>query len=573
MVTKHLSFIRVGVALAVIAFLTLAVGPLARLAGAATQGDSPEVVAAGLDTTFGGAGKVSLAIGPGAPGNGARAEALAIQQDGKIVVAGSAWQPGTSIDFAVARFNLDGSLDQSFGAGGKVATDFFGMEDEAQAVAIQPDGKILVAGRAAIQAETEGVLDFDFALARYKPDGTLDQGFGSAGKVTTHFADGRNEGQALVLQPDGKIVVAGLAPDANGESDFALARYGSDGSLDSSFGAGGTVRTDFFGDDDAALAITIQPDGKLIAAGEAAGGVSVIGTPNGTDFALARYNPNGSLDSTFGKAGKVTTDFLGANDVGFSVTVLATGKIVVAGTASHRNLKSDIALARYNPDGTLDTAFGTAGLTLSNFPSDDAAFALAVQPDGKLVVAGSTRPFGGQSDFGLVRFNGDGTLDQTFGTGGRIATDFFGQDDAAFALGFQSDGKLVAAGATVTPTTGGPIITDFAIARYNDPLAQPDFALSFNASTITVMRGQSGTISLSIDRTSGFTGAVTVTAPDTSAIKVKLDPSSQAVTGPVAVFNFKIKRKAQTGSQALVFTGQDDSGRVRTATLTMIVQP
>ena len=536
----------------------------------AAQSNVVEALTAGLDPAFGAAGKVSLGIGPGAPGNGARAQALAIQPDGKIVVAGFAWQTGTSIDFAVTRFNQDGSLDQSFGSGGKVATDFFGMEDEAQAVAIQPDGKIVVAGRAAIAAVTGGVLDFDFALARYNHDGSLDTGFGSGGKVTTHFGDGRNIGQAVLLQPDGHIVVGGGAPGVNGGLDFALARYSSTGTLDPSFGAGGMVRTDFMGDNDVALALALQPDGKLIAAGEAAGDKSIIGTPLGTDFALARYNANGSLDTTFGVGGKVTTDFLGANDVAASVAFSSTGKIVVAGTISHLSLKSDIGLARYNSDGTLDTAFGTGGKALSDFASDDGASALVVLQNGKLVTGGFTRPFGGHSDFEVAGYNADGSLDATFGTGGRISTDFLGRDDAAFALGIQSDGKIVAAGAATTPSDT-QTITDFALARYVGGPG-PDFGLSFGTPAITVVPGQVGTLTLSIDRTGGFTGDIVVTAPDTSAIKVRLDPNSQTVSGATAVFNFKVKRKAPGGPQLLVFSGKDQSGRERTATLTMTIQ-
>jgi uncharacterized delta-60 repeat protein len=529
-----------------------------------------EALTGGLDPAFGAAGKVSLSLGPGAPGNGARAQALAIQADGKIVVAGFAWQTGTSIDFAVTRSNQDGSLDQSFGTGGKVSTDFFGMEDEAQAVAIQQNGKIVVAGRAAIAAVTGGVLDFDFALARYNSDGSLDPQFGAGGKVTTHFADGRNIGQALLLEPDGHIVVGGGAPGVNGASDFALARYNSSGVLDPSFGTGGKVTTDFVGDNDVAFALALQPDGKLIAAGEASGDKSIIGTPLGADFALARYNANGSLDTTFGSGGKVTTDFLGADDIASSVAFLSSGKIVAAGTVSHLSLKSDIALAQYNSDGTLDSTFGTVGKALSDLASDDAAFSMKVQPDGKLVTGGLTRPFGGQSDFEVARFNADGSLDATFGIGGRLSTDFLGLDDAAFAVGIQNDGKIVAAGAA-TISNGTHTITDFALARYIGSPG-PDFGLSFSTPSITVSPGQAGNLALSINRTGGFTGDIDVTAPDTSAIKVRLDPASQVATGATAVFSFKVKRKAPAGAQALVFSGKDQSGRERTATLTMTIQ-
>src|SRR5262249_17355903 len=307
-----------------------------------------------------------------------------------------------------------------------------------------------------------------------------------------------------------------------------------------------------------------------IVAGEARGNRSVIGTPTGSDFAVARYNPSGSLDPTFGTGGRTTTDFLGANDIGNSVALLSTGKIVVAGAVSHRALKSDIGLARYNSDGTLDSTFGTGGEVLSNFASDDAASALVIQPDGKLLIAGTTRPFGGQSDFELVRFAVDGTVDTTFGTGGRVTTDFLGQDDGASTLGFQSDGKLVVAGTAVTPSSDH-LITDFAIARYIDPIAQPDFALSFG-SPVTVTTGQKGTFVLNIDRTGGFTGDITVTAPDTSSLKIRIDPPSQVASGATAVFNFKIKGKAPAGPQSLVFSGKDQTGRLRTAVLSLIIQ-
>jgi uncharacterized delta-60 repeat protein len=314
----------------------------------------------------------------------------------------------------------------------------------------------------------------------------------------------------------------------------------------------------------------MQPDGKLIAAGETSGDKSVIGTPLGTDFALVRYNPNGSLDTTFGSGGKVTTDFLGADDIASSVAFLSSGKIVAAGTVSHLSRKSDIAAARYNSDGTLDSTFGAAGKALSDFASDDAALAMVVQQDGKLVTGGLTRPFGGQSDFEVARFNADGSLDATFGTGGRISTDFLGHDDAAFAVGIQNDGKIVAAGAATTPS-GTHTITDFAVARYFGAPG-PDFALSFSTPAVTVAPGQSGSVVLNINRTGGFTGDIVVTAPDTSALKVRLDPASEVVSGATADFSFKVKRKAPAGSQALVFSGKDQSGRERTATLTMTIQ-
>ncbi len=237
------------------------------------------------------------------------ANAVVLQSDGKIVAVGQ-----DSSDFALARYNADGSLDSSFGTGGKVTTDF-GGSDAALAAVLQPDGKIVAVGTSAA----------DFALARYNTDGSLDTSFGTGGKVTTDFG-GTDQAWAAVLQPDGKIVAAGLA-----SADFALARYNTNGSLDTSFGTGGKVTTSFEGSDQA-RAVVLQPDGKIVA----------VGWDNGVEFALARYNTDGLLDSSFGTGGKVTTDF-GGSDAALAAVLQSDGKIVAVGFAN----TTDFALARY----------------------------------------------------------------------------------------------------------------------------------------------------------------------------------------------------------------------------------
>src|SRR5206468_1460260 len=186
---------------------------------------------------------------------------------------------GTGFDFALARYNPDGSLDSSFDSDGRVTTDFAGSFDASSAVSREADGKLVVAGDAFTGT------DYDFALARYNSNGSLDSTFDSDGRVTTDFANNSDEASALSIQADGKLVVAGDR-DTGTDFDFALARYNSDGSLDSTFGSGGRVTTDFAGSFDAALALAIQADGKLVAAGGA-----IIG--NSLDFALARYQGSG----------------------------------------------------------------------------------------------------------------------------------------------------------------------------------------------------------------------------------------------------------------------------------------
>jgi uncharacterized delta-60 repeat protein len=399
---------------------------------------APAVEAAGeLDPTFGTGGRVLTDVS--GTGGSDDAQALVIQPDGKIVVAGTS----RGGDFALARYNLDGSLDFSFGAGGRVLTDDVsgtGSFDQGRALALQADGKIVVAGRSG----------FDFALARYNPDGSLDASFGVGGRVRTDFTGtGTFEevANALAIQPDGKIVLAGTA-DEPGPPDFefALARYNPDGSLDASFGVGGLVLTDVNGADgfDDASGLAIQPDGKIVVAG-------TLEVGGGSDFALARYNPDGSLDPSFGVGGRVFTDVSGTGRFtrAEALALQADGKMVVAGSSG-----SDFVLARYNPDGTVDAAFGVGGRVVTDVSGQ--ANALAIQPGGQIVVAGRSG-----TDFALARYNPDGSLDGAFGRGGLVLTNF-GRFDGASAVALQADGRIVVAG---TSSFGdGP--GDFALARY-----------------------------------------------------------------------------------------------------------
>jgi uncharacterized delta-60 repeat protein len=346
-----------------------------------------------------------------------------------------------------------GDLDSMFGVGGKLTTDFGGGPDGAQAVALQPDGKIVAAG-------TSGT---DFGLARYNPDGSLDASFGAGGKVTTDFGSGSDGAQAVALQPDGKIIAAGKSePDF--DFDFALARYNPDGSLDASFGTGGRVTSDisgFPGGGDQSEAVAVQPDGRIVAAGTAV----VPGV--GFSFAVARYNANGSLDATFGTDGKVTTDLGGGSNVGLAMALQPEGRIVVAGQASFGRVAL-FGLVRYNPDGSLDATFGRGGIVTTNFHGGiefegDAAQAVVVQPNGGIVAAGWTdAPTASSRDFGLAKYNPNGSMDASFGTGGKVTTDFAGHIDEAQAVALQPDGGIVAAG----ETSSGLGDDDFALARY-----------------------------------------------------------------------------------------------------------
>jgi uncharacterized delta-60 repeat protein len=430
-----------------------------------------------LDPNFGTGGTVTTDFG--AP---AGLASVAVQPDGKIVAAGTVSSPVNLTDFALSRYNTDGTLDASFGVGGKVTTDFAHFYDFASSVAIQQDGKIIVAGGAVISPYG------NFALARYNSDGTLDASFGTGGKVTTGFVTtefGQVSAQAysVAVQQDGKIVVAGEA-NIDGGYDFALVRYNSNGTLDASFGTGGRVTTDFdlVGQGFSfalASSVAIQPDGKIVAAGDAR-------LSGGRDFALARYNSNGTLDASFGTGGRVTTDFSGStfDDFAESVAVQQDGKIVAVGGVRTSG-GFDFALVRYNSNGTLDATFGTSGKVTTDFasPSDQASF-VAIQQDGSIVAVGRT--FTGPDSDGfhsaLAHYNSNGTLDAGFGTGGKVTNIFGGQTDGLSSVAIQQDGKIVAAGGVADFNGNG----QFALARFlspsptSTPTPQVNFALATN---------------------------------------------------------------------------------------------
>jgi uncharacterized delta-60 repeat protein len=394
-----------------------------------------------LDTTFDGDGKATTDFAGGTD----EAHAVAIQADGRIMAAGFAVVSGT-FDFALSRYNADGSLDTTFSPDGLVTTDFAGGVDQARGVAIQGDGKIVAAGLAFSGTN-------DFALARYNTDGSLDTTFSGDGKVTTDFGATDDVARAVAIQGDGRIVAAGLA-GVSGTTGFALARYNTDGSLDTTFSGDGKVTTDFTGDLDEAYAVAIQGDGKIVAAGVA----DVTG--HVADFALSRYNADGSLDTTFDGDGKVTTDFASDSDLARGVAIQGDGRIVAAGLAAVSG-PTGFALARYNTDGSLDTTFSGDGKVTTDFGgTDDLARAVAIQGDGKIVAAGPVE-FSAGNDFALARYNADGSLDTTFSGDGKVTTDFGGGGDQASAVAIQGDGRIVAAGRVVSGGTH-----DFAVARY-----------------------------------------------------------------------------------------------------------
>jgi uncharacterized delta-60 repeat protein len=392
----------------------------------------------GLDLSFGGGdGKATL------EGFGGDRSAMALQADGKIVMVG-----GSFSDFILARFNTDGSPDNDFGVGGgKVVTDMGGGNrlEEATAVAIQPDGRIVVAGYTAVPHTPPAPrLPETFAIARYNSNGSLDTSFGTGGRVSGGV-NGR--AFAIAIQPDGKIVLAGDftfdSTSGSDFSDFTVARFNADGSLDLSFGitASGQVATDIGLHANSARNIVLQPNGAIVVSGKPVGSsADVLHTD------MARYDRNGNLDASFGVGGKLT---LAGRLVGEGLALQSDGKFVLVGSVnvgSGATASTDFALMRLNTDGSPDTTFGTAGTVTTAISNErDAALAVALQADGRIVVAGHTSNI--NANFAVARYNTNGALDTSFGNGtGVLTVDFFRFTDSAESVLVQPDGKIVLGG-------------------------------------------------------------------------------------------------------------------------------
>jgi uncharacterized delta-60 repeat protein len=392
------------------------------------------------------------------------ANAVAVQADGKLVVVGQTYKNNdySDEDFVVTRYNTDGTLDTTFGSRGRVRTDFPGLAAVPSSVVIQADGKIVVAGGAFPLFTFLG----DIKVVRYNPNGSLDTSFGDGGIVTTTFPEG-SYAFDVALQPDGKIIAAGTVfvnfdPGESSDTDFALARYNPDGTPDTTFGSGGQVSTDFVGFEDDAFSVLIQPDGKIVAVGSANDPATFY------DFAAARYLTNGTIDTTFGVAGKVRTDFGDQNfDRARSAALQPDGRIVAAGFAISQNGGvQNFAVARYTSNGVLDTTFSRDGKTQIDFGNCcQGATKVLLQSDGKIITVGGSNGESSDDDFLLARLNPRGALDNTFGVGGKVRTSFGDLNGGANGAALQSDGKIVAVGFQATFSNQW---TNFALARYLD---------------------------------------------------------------------------------------------------------
>lgn len=398
-----------------------------------------------LDLGFGSGGKVVLPIRMTANDG---ANKVAVQTDGKIVAAGYSYN-GSYNDLTVVRFNSNGSPDVSFGMNGVVILTF-NTHSHASSLLIQSDNKIVVAGNLFVGGSA------DFALFRLNPNGVLDSSFGSNGVVTTPIGlNTADHISAVAVQFDGKIVAAGTSfRNLSNTSVFAIARYNPNGSLDTTFDGDGKTTTVINNYDIAGNTI-IRPDGRIVVVGS-----TYFQSNSQAAVALAQYQTDGTLDTSFDGDGKVTTLVSSSSEYEvYGLALQSDGKLIICGT--NRNfIGTPFLVARYNINGSLDSSFDGDGKANITFGANGGqAWTLALQPDGKIVVAGAM--FSSRFDFALARLNSDGSYDSGFGNNGRVVTTVTNADDQIYGLTLQADGKIIAAG-----YSNGNSNSDFTLVRY-----------------------------------------------------------------------------------------------------------
>ena len=423
-----------------------------------------------LDATFAGVGYTNLVVGTGA--TAAQAGAVLVQGDGKIVIGARPYFPATtSTDFAVIRLNLDGSLDTSFGdvdpfnAGlrrGYTITSLSTGSDYLEALAVQPDGKIIVNGTRGVDTGTRRG-ESHIVVVRYTSNGVLDTTFGSSGIVDVGAGSARS---AVALQEDGKIVVV---------DGSRVSRFNTNGTFDFTFGSSGQITVNASGSNGGFTSFgwdivmqrvpAITGEERILLTGySGSGGPSV--------WTLMRLRSNGAADTSFGSNGIAKTTFSGLGDRALDVAIDSSNRIVAAGLISLNGpcgtYVADYAVVRYSEAGALDASFGGGKQIIDVYGGRDWETSVAIQTDGRIVIAGSSYSSDGKAGhIALVRLNGDGTRDSTFGLlgNGVVTLDAYGFDTHAYANVAlnPSDGKIVIAGVT-NPVAAGPL--EILVARY-----------------------------------------------------------------------------------------------------------
>lgn len=461
-----------------------------------------------LDLSFGVGGKVTTPIGLAAD-YGRSAE---LQNDGKIIVVGYSYN-GTDNDFAIVRYNTDGSLDTTFNSTGKATTAIGASDDRAYDAIIQNDGKIIVAGY------SYNGTNNDYSLVRYNTDGSLDSFFDTDGKVMTAVGSYGDTGQSVTLQNDGKIVVTGYSFNST-NNDVSVVRYNTDGSLDTTFDTDGKVITNIAFDSERGYNVVMQSDGKIVVGG-------LTFSNSFSNFLLIRYNTNGSLDTTFDTDGKVITNIGIYDDVINDLTLQSDGKIIATGysTVGPRN---NFAIARYNTNGSLDTTFDEDGIVLAPIGiSNDWGQSAVIQSDDKIVIGGYSYDGVTNDNFAILRLNNNGGIDTAFGNNGSVYAPVEDGADQAFTVLLQNDGKIVLAGFSANDGS-----YDFAVARYNNDVNLGVDAADNTTSTIKMYPNPFNT-SVTIE-TSAILDNATLTVYNIYGQEVK---QINNLTGHIIAFN------------------------------------
>ncbi|MFO0999027.1 MAG: delta-60 repeat domain-containing protein [Planctomycetaceae bacterium] len=439
---------RIVTSLMLVAFTTLFLSPMeARDPVAVQRGD------VGPDESFGQGGFVTTSTGEG----NESFEDVAVQSDGRIVAVGTI-DTSQGSELCMIRYNTDGSLDTTFGSDGKVKTQIGTTRTRGEAIALQPDGKIVVGGDAFNGSH------YEWALVRYLPDGELDETFGESGKITTTTGTGDHSVAVVCIQPDGRVILTGEY-FVGENSDIAVVRYNTDGSMDSSFGTNGKAEFSVGPGSDRVQGTRVLQDGKIVLSGWTGAFAGQV------DPILVRLNSDGTLDSTFDDDGKVHVSF-GMTMAVYQgdFVVLPSGKILTCGVNYIAADGNQFCALRYNPNGSLDTSFDADGLLISSV--GHAGNSVVEQPGGMFCLGGNVRR-GDDSDFAVARYHENGELDDRFGTNGVFTFSDHTREDVSRRMVQQKDGRFVIIGSS---HNGADF--DFALARCvvqgSDRKAGPD---------------------------------------------------------------------------------------------------
>jgi uncharacterized delta-60 repeat protein len=455
------------------------------------------MLAGDLDPSFDMDGRVITDIGTGA--SDTAFAVTAYETEGKVIAVGRS-SADPSEGFAVVRYNADGSLDLTFGVGGKQIIDLSGTSDTARAVAVDAQGRVVVAGYTG-----PGLEPNDMAAVRLTSNGMLDLDFGVGGKQTVDFGGRDDRALGVAVDSQGRIVLGGTSQAPFSQDDFAVARLTEDGELDGSFASGGTLLIDFGSDEDVASGLAVDSSDRVLIAGYTSTSES------GLDFAIARLSEGGALDSNFGTGGKQTFDFAGQNDVGLGVTIDSQGRVVMAGHSQQVGTGRDFAAARLSDVGELDETFGIGGKqTIDLGSTTDIGWDVSIDSQGRVVIGGHSVQAETGFDFAAARLTSDGSPDPSFGIDGKTTVDLGSTSDIGLGSTVDAQDRVILVGSSSQPAT----LPDFGLARLlgADPGIPVSIDIKPGNSSNKINPRSNGFIEVAILSTSSFDAVASVDA-------------------------------------------------------------